>query len=72
MQMFGETEQGPVPLWMEAFEEGVFTFTTNHPLAGETLIFAVEIVGIRDALDVELEHGHPHGIDGTGGHHHGH
>lgn len=39
----------------------------NHPLAGKTLFFDVEIASIRDASTEELEHGHPHGPDG---HHH--
>lgn len=37
----------------------------NHPLAGKELVFDVKIVGLRDATDEEMEHGHVHG-----GHHH--
>jgi FKBP-type peptidyl-prolyl cis-trans isomerase SlyD len=32
----------------------------NHPLAGETLFFEVEIVGLRPATSEELDHGHVH------------
>jgi FKBP-type peptidyl-prolyl cis-trans isomerase SlyD len=39
----------------------------NHPMAGMTLNFDVEVTEIRDATAEELEHGHVHG---PGGHHH--
>ena len=39
----------------------------NHPLAGEDLVFDVEVIKIRDATKEELSHGHAHGGDG---HHH--
>jgi FKBP-type peptidyl-prolyl cis-trans isomerase SlyD len=39
----------------------------NHPLAGMTLNFAIEVVDVRDASAEEKEHGHAHG---AGGHHH--
>ena len=39
----------------------------NHPLAGKTLTFDVEIVDVRDASAEEIAHGHAHG---TGGHSH--
>lgn len=32
----------------------------NHPLAGQALDFEVEIVEVREATAVELEHGHAH------------
>jgi FKBP-type peptidyl-prolyl cis-trans isomerase SlyD len=39
----------------------------NHPLAGQDLHFAGEVLEIRDATKEELSHGHVHG---PGGHHH--
>jgi len=40
---------------------------TNHPFAGKTLTFEVDIVDVRDATAEELTHGHAHG---AGGHQH--
>jgi FKBP-type peptidyl-prolyl cis-trans isomerase SlyD len=39
----------------------------GHPLAGTDLSFEGEILGIREATQEELNHGHVHG---EGGHHH--
>jgi FKBP-type peptidyl-prolyl cis-trans isomerase SlyD len=36
----------------------------NHPLAGQQLFFQVQVLGIREATEEELAHGHPHGVDG--------
>jgi FKBP-type peptidyl-prolyl cis-trans isomerase SlyD len=43
------------------------TVDANHPLAGQTLHFAVEVLDVRKATAEELSHGHVHG---AGGHHH--
>jgi FKBP-type peptidyl-prolyl cis-trans isomerase SlyD len=40
---------------------------TNHPLAGQTLSYAIEVDSVRAASDEEQAHGHAHG---PGGHHH--
>lgn len=40
---------------------------TNHPLAGQTLVFDIQVVEVRAASAEELSHGHVHG---PGGHHH--
>lgn len=39
----------------------------NHPLAGKTLQFSVEVLEVRAATAEELAHGHAHGV---GGHQH--
>ena len=39
----------------------------NHPLAGQSLHFDVEVTQKRQATDDEIAHGHAHG---EGGHHH--
>ena len=43
------------------------TVDANHPLAGVTLNFDVEVISVREATEEELDHGHVHG---PGGHHH--
>ncbi len=39
----------------------------NHPLAGQTLRFEIDIIEVREAAEEELAHGHAHG---PGGHNH--
>ena len=38
----------------------------NHPFAGKTLTFAVEVVSVREATNEELSHGHVHAEGGCG------
>ena len=37
----------------------------NHPMAGKTLSFDIEVISTRPATEEELAHGHAHGADGT-------
>ncbi len=68
MQFEAETEDGhDVQLFIVQVGDEAVLVDTNHPLAGVTLHFDVEIVGVRDATDEEKAHGHPHG---PGGHDH--
>jgi len=56
----------PHPVWVSKVQGPTVYIDANHPLAGVTLHFDVEVVEVRDATQEELEHGHPHG---PGGHH---
>lgn len=65
-----ENDQGEQRVhWVMELDDTAVLVDGNHPLAGIDLFFSVEIVGIRDATEVELDHGHPHGPDGQGHHH---
>ena len=48
----------------EQRDDGV-VLDMNHPLAGETLHFNVEIVGLRRATTDEIAHGHAHNAQHT-------
>ena len=56
-----------IDLWVVRVEDDQVFVDVNHPLAGVTLCFDVEIISIRDSTAEERMHGHPHG---PGGHHH--
>lgn len=67
MQFQGRNDQGSINVTVSKIEGDNVTVDGNHPLAGQTLHFAVEITNVREASDEELSHGHVHG---EGGHHH--
>ncbi len=67
MQFQADSNQGPRMVSVTRIAGDMVTVDGNHPLAGEDLNFAVEILEVRDASEEELEHGHVHG---AGGHHH--
>ena len=68
MQFHAETPEGmPVTVSVVEVSEEHITVDGNHPLAGQTLNFDVEVVSVRDAEAGEIEHGHVHG---AGGHQH--
>lgn len=39
------------------------TLDYNHPLAGKTLFFDVEVLSLREATPEEIAHGHVHGAE---------
>lgn len=62
-----QTEQGQRQVMITKIGKFMATIDTNHPLAGKTLTFDVEVISIRPATDEEIAHGHAHGV---GGHQH--
>lgn len=67
--MFFETQSqaGAQVVTVVGVTDEEVTVDANHPLAGKTLNFDVDVVEVRDASEEELEHGHVHG---PGGHEH--
>ena len=70
MQFMAEGPNGEhAPIWIARVEGDEVFVDSQHPLAGETLNFDVEVLAVREATENEMSHGHPHGPDGHGHHH---
>ena len=67
MQFRAQTPQGAQVFTVAKIQEGSVTLDANHPLAGSTLNFDVQVRDVREATPDELSHGHVHG---PGGHQH--
>lgn len=67
MSFTAEGPHGPTRVVVTRVSGDMVTVDGNHPLAGETLTFSVEIAEVREASEEEMAHGHVHG---AGGHHH--
>ncbi len=67
MQLRASGPQGPRMVTVRKVERDFVTVDGNHPLAGRTLHFSVEVAEVRKATHEEVAHGHVHG---PGGHRH--
>ncbi|WP_371188915.1 peptidylprolyl isomerase [Thalassotalea maritima] len=61
------TDQGQRQVTVTKVGRFMVTVDTNHPYAGQTLQFDIDVVNVRPAEESEISHGHAHGV---GGHHH--
>jgi FKBP-type peptidyl-prolyl cis-trans isomerase SlyD len=66
-QFQAQTDQGVEIITVAAIDGDTIKIDGNHPMAGETLNFDVNVIDVREASAEEISHGHPHG---PGGHHH--
>ncbi len=64
MEFHAETQHGLQIVEVVEVEDETVTIDGNHPLAGQTLNFEIEVIGIREATADELEHGHVHSAEG--------
>jgi FKBP-type peptidyl-prolyl cis-trans isomerase SlyD len=67
MQFRAQGPQGQQVVTVVGVQGDNVRIDANHPLAGVTLKFDVNVVGVREATQEEVSHGHVHG---AGGHQH--
>jgi len=65
MQIVVPTQMGPRPVTVEKIGLSVIDVDLNHPMAGKTLQFDVEVMDVRTASAEEIGHGHVHGDGGV-------
>jgi FKBP-type peptidyl-prolyl cis-trans isomerase SlyD len=66
IEVQADTPEGPLSFLVVAIEGDEVVLDANHPMAGKTLTFDVEVLEVRAATKDEIAHGHVHG---PGGHH---
>ena len=58
MTLFGQSDDGQTAqVIVKDFNDQIVIIDYNHPLAGKTLNFSVEVAGIREATEKELTEG---------------
>ncbi len=66
-QFHADTAIGPRIVTVTAIDGDQIIIDANHSLAGEDLVFHVEVMGVRDATKEELDHEQ---LDASNGHEH--
>lgn len=59
MQFMAQTPWGEQPVVVKDIEGDNITLDGNHPLAGQTLHFDIEVINIREASSEEVAAGYP-------------
>ncbi len=58
-----ENEDGSIELaHVKSINDATVELDFNHPLAGKTLTYDIDVLSIRPADEEELAHGHAHGV----------
>jgi FKBP-type peptidyl-prolyl cis-trans isomerase SlyD len=65
MQTLLQTGEGPRVVTVIKVGMSVVDIDVNHPMAGKTLRFDIEVLDVREATAEELAHGHAHGVGGA-------
>ena len=63
MQFMADTDQGQIPIEVTEVDGDEVVVDGNHMLAGQALVFDVEVVALRKGTAEEIEHGHVHASD---------
>ena len=70
MRFIADTDLGPLPVVITEVDGDEVVVDGNHMLAGQELLFSVEVVATREATLEEIAHGHIHQEGGCCGHDH--
>lgn len=60
MRFIADTDLGPLPVVITDVDGDFVTVDGNHMLAGQSLLFNVEVITTREATADEISHGHIH------------
>lgn len=58
MQFRAQTDNGPLVVTVVEVDDAQVKIDGNHPLAGQTLHFAIEVANVREASEQEKQVGH--------------
>jgi FKBP-type peptidyl-prolyl cis-trans isomerase SlyD len=67
MELEVMADNDPLVMTIVELSDDLVVLDGNHPLAGQTLNFDIQVRNVREASADEISHGHVHG---PGGHHH--